>query len=93
MNKRLTKKAKTTLFCVLAVVLVLVVGTLNTYKRKGVVVESNRLQVTIEDNQGNRWRAEEKGLKVGDSVVMTMHDRGTTSIYDDKIIRVKKVGE
>ena len=93
MNKRLTKKAKATMFCILAVVLVLVLGALNTYKRKGVVVESNRLQVTIEDRQGNLWRVEEKGLKVGDSVVITMHDKGTTSIYDDKIIRVEKVGE
>ena len=93
MNKRLTKKAKVVVFCVLAVVFVLIIGTLNTYKRKGVVVESNRLQVTIEDRQGNLWRTEKKGLKVGDSVVITMHDRGTTSIYDDKIIRVEKVGE
>ena len=93
MNRRLTKKAKVVVFCALAVVFVLVMGTLNTYKRKGVVVESNCLQITIEDKHGNLWEAEKRGLKVGDSVVMTMHDRGTTSIYDDKIIRVEKVGE
>ena len=93
MNKRLTKKAKAVVFCILAVVFVLVMGTLNTYKRKGVVVASNWQEATIEDTCGHLWKAEEKGLKVGDSVVITMHDRGTTSIYDDKIIRIKKVGE
>lgn len=93
MNRKLTKKAKVVLFCILAVVFVLVMGTLNTYKRKGVVVASNWQEVTIEDACGHLWKVEVKGYKVGDNVVITMHDRDTASIYDDKIIKVEKVGE
>lgn len=93
MNKRLTKKAKVVVFCILAVVFVLVMGTLNTYKRKGVVIASNWQEATIEDTCGHLWKVEVEGCKVGDKVIMSMHDRGTSSIYDDKVLKVEKVGE
>lgn len=93
MNKKLTKKAKIFFVCVLCIVFVLVMGALNTYEREGVVIESNWQEATIEDTCGHLWKVEVAGYKVGDEVIMNMHDRGTTSIYDDKVLKVEKVGE
>lgn len=93
MNKKLTKKAKIFFACVLCAVFVLLMGALNTYEREGVVVASNWQEVTIEDTCGHLWKVDIADCKVGDKVIMSMHDRGTTSIYDDEVLKVEKVGE
>lgn len=93
MNKRLTKKAKIFFACVLCFVFILLMGALGTYEREGVVVSSNGQEATIKDTCGHLWEVDIAGYKVGDKVIMSMHDRGTTSVYDDKVLRVEKVGE
>lgn len=88
--RRISKKAKTVLFIIIALMFCVTLNNLNCYERKGVVIKSNNQEVTVIDATGNEWEVKAKGFKVNDEVVMTMHDRGTSSIYDDVIKDITK---
>jgi len=63
----------------------------STYKMEGIVIEKNNNVIVFESNDGNLWEAEEASVTVGDKILATMDDRHTTTIYDDEIIKIKKI--
>ena len=63
----------------------------STYKMEGIVVEKEGEVVVFESNDGNLWEAEEASVRVGDKIIATMDDKHTTTIYDDEIIKIKKI--
>lgn len=90
MKRRISKKAKTVLFIIIALMFCIALSNLNCYERKGVVIKSNNQEVTVIDATGNEWEVKAKDFKVNDEVVMKMHDKGTTSIYDDEVKDITK---
>ena len=63
----------------------------STYKMEGIVIEREGKIIVFESNDGNLWEAEEVSVKIGDKIIATMDDRHTTTIYDDEIIKIKKI--
>lgn len=90
MKRRISKRVKTILFIIVAVMFCVALNNLNYYERKGVVIKSNNQEVTVKDAVGNEWEVKAKGFEVNDKVVMKMHDKGTTSIYDDEVKEITK---
>lgn len=63
----------------------------STYKMEGIVVKREGEIIVFESNDGNLWEAEDTSVKVGDKIIATMDDKHTTTIYDDEIIKIKKI--
>lgn len=55
------------------------------------VIDTNNNIISIEDTKGNIWKYEDvnHNYKVGDELFITMHDNGTDTITDDKIIDIQ----
>ena len=56
-----------------------------TYQIEGTI--TNRNEIT--DSAGHIWKYDTNGFRVGDNVVITFQDRGTTSRIDDIIKNIK----
>ena len=78
-------------FGIILTIMFLAVGNkLTQYERKGEVVKSNRQEIVVVDLNGETWKVKAQGFKVGDKVVMTMREKGSTSICDDEVIDISK---
>ena len=73
---------------VVFVVLGLMWGADSTYTREAVIVKSDNNTITCEDNGGNIWRYEGKGI-VGEKITLVMHDNHTSKITDDIVTGIK----
>ena len=60
-------------------------GKINTYEMQGTI--TNRDEIT--DKAGHRWEYDTNDFRVGETVTITFHDRGTTNRTDDIIKGVK----
>lgn len=76
---------KLILFILIGIVLVMVIGNLNTYQMQGTI--TNRNEIT--DQAGHIWEYDTDDFGVGDAVTVTFHDRGTTNRTDDVIKKIK----
>lgn len=86
MNRRITTKAKVTLFALLVVaILICIINAGSYYTRKGTVTWTNGQVIEVVDKTGQTWEIECQGHKTGDEVVLSMHDHGTTSTADDTV--------
>ena len=88
----MTKRAKVVIAILIVLGLYLAFTSLQTYKRYGVIIESNNQEVVIEDSLGYTWEAKATGFDEGDKVVMVMNDKGTSSIGDDEIKELIRKG-
>ena len=70
-----------------------VAGYIEThYTREVTVVKINEDEIVVEDSIQHHWVFYGEDYKIGDKIKMTMFNNYTDSnIYDDKIIKVKKV--
>ena len=70
-----------------------VAGYIEThYTREATVIKINEDEIVVEDSIHHHWVFYGKDYKIGDKIKMTMFNNYTDSnIYDDKIIKVKKV--
>ena len=70
-----------------------VAGYIEThYTREATVIKINEDEIVVEDSIQHHWVFYGKDYKIGDKIKMTMFNNYTDSnIYDDKIIKVKKV--
>ena len=70
-----------------------VAGYIEThYTREATVVKINEDEIIVEDSIQHHWVFYGEDYKIGDKIKMTMFNNYTDSnIYDDKIIKVKKV--
>ena len=71
----------------------LIGGYIDThYTREATVVKINEDEIVVEDSIQHHWSFYGEDYKIGDKIKMTMFNNYTDSnIYDDKIIKVKKV--
>lgn len=69
----------------ITIILMMVMGQLNTYKIEGTVTKRGE----ITDAAGHPWQYDTDDFRVGDTVTITFHDRGTTNRADDIIKGVK----
>lgn len=65
--------------------LFLVIMPKGTYQIEGTI--TNRNEIT--DSTGHIWEYDTNGFRVGDNVVITFQERGTTSRVDDIIKDIK----
>ena len=61
------------------------------YSKEAIVTDVKEEIVTIEDKQGNLWEFYGKGFKEKDRIKVTFNNHNTETIFDDEIIRVKKI--
>lgn len=73
---------------VVFVVLGLLWSADSTYTREAVIVKSDDNIITCEDNGGNIWRYEGKGI-VGEKITLVMYDNHTSKITDDTVKGIK----
>lgn len=76
---------KIILFVLVAVIFIMAIGKLSTYQIEGTVTSRDE----ITDRAGHIWEYDTNGFRVGDTVTVTFHDRGTTNRTDDIIKGVK----
>lgn len=69
----------------IAIIFLMAIGNLNTYQMQGII--TNRNEVT--DSSGHIWECDTDGFRVGDTIVITFHDRGTSNRTDDIIKNIK----
>ena len=56
-----------------------------TYQMQGTITNKNE----ITDSAGHIWKYDTNGFRVGDNVIITFQERGTTSRVDDIIKDIK----
>ena len=69
----------------ITIILMVVMGQLNTYEMEGTFTRYNE----ITDTTGNIWEYNTNEFRVGDTVTITFNDRGTTNRTDDIIKGVR----
>lgn len=70
---------------ILVLALLIVILPKDTYKIKGIITDRNE----ITDSTGHIWEYDTDGFRVGDNVVITFQEKGTTSRTDDIIKSIK----
>lgn len=60
-------------------------GGLSTYNREVEVTEVHGDEIVAIDQMGNEWVFFGDEVKVGDNLILRMHDKGTSSITDDEV--------
>ena len=70
---------------VVSLALFLAIMPKGTYQMQGTI--TNRNEIT--DEAGYIWKYDTNGFRVGDNVVITFQERGTTSRVDDIIKDIK----
>ena len=76
---------KIAVIILIAIILMVAMGNLNTYQMQGII--TNRNEVT--DSSGHIWEYDTNDFRVGDTIMITVHDRGTTNRTDDFIKEIK----
>lgn len=88
------KKSTLSIIAMLIAIVVLVSFVINVvqnasdYQIEAVVIHRNGTTLWIKDRNGELWVAEDSSFHEGDKVIVTFDDNGTSSIYDDEIVRV-----
>lgn len=59
------------------------------YKKDAVVVHTRANTVVVQDEHGNEWGFIGTGYETGEKVVLVMDNNHTSTIRDDKIVKVK----
>jgi hypothetical protein len=67
-------------------------ATTATYTAPCVVIEVDPVThwVTLEDWNGEAWCIRDDSFEVGELIIATFDDMGTTNIYDDMIVNVAR---
>ena len=64
----------------------------STYDASGVIVNETNNMLTIEDTKGHLWDYEiREYFHKGEKVKITLFDNHTHTIYDDEIVKIKRV--
>lgn len=71
------------------VFIMLIASLLGFYQCNGEVVEHNQDVSLIETLDGNLWECYDD-IPEGRAVTMLMYNNGTSSIYDDIIVRIRE---
>ena len=74
-----------TIIIILVLALLFVIIPKDTYKIKGIITDRNE----ITDSAGHIWEYDTNGFRVGDNVVITFQEKGTTSRTDDIIKNIQ----
>jgi ABC-type microcin C transport system permease subunit YejB len=77
------------------VVFIVGVARLQQYTINGVVAEDRGSSIIVEDVAGFRWCIEVEAFtfREGDSVTLTMKEKGTTSRDDDEVVNIQPIAE
>lgn len=78
---------RVTIFLLVVVCVALLAGAAY-YERKGVIIKIDSEYIYIEDSCGYTWKYKGEGA-IGDKVTLVLNSRGTTTISDDKIVKVR----
>ena len=79
---------------VLAIFIVGLIGKYETSYELSANVESVKDGITIfADNDGNVWSYETSEFENGETVILVLHDGGTSRVQDDAITEIKLVEE
>lgn len=62
----------------------------NLYAKPAIICEVGKGENLVETPDGNLWSFWGTGYRKGDKVTVTFDSNGTETIYDDKIVEVKK---
>ena len=78
---------------IVAIVIIIGLLTLNYtehhYTKEVVVREVDCLEATVEDKQGHLWTLKGTNYTVDQEMTVVMYDNTTSTMADDKIVRVK----
>lgn len=80
-------------FFIITIIIIGIVALLPLLNRRSVsarVYDVNENSVIFEDKTGNLWKEENNNFSLNEKVILILNDKGTESILDDEIIKVKR---
>ena len=94
-NKMIKKEIKEViLFILIGIVVVMSLLGLNYYEhhytKDATVISIQEEEITVKDKQGYVWSFYGEGYEISQEIEIVLFDNITMSIYDDKIVRVKR---